>query len=63
MTASTTSILVLHSAPFGQGSPPLAFLVNQSRASHSTLVVARVSQVKLDVPINIVVLSRTEIEQ
>ena len=31
----------------------LAFLISQPRASHSTLVVARVSQVKLHVPINI----------
>jgi hypothetical protein len=30
---------------------PLAFLISQPRASHSTLVVARVSQVKLHVPI------------
>jgi hypothetical protein len=44
-------------APFDKGSPPLAFLVSQPRASHSTLVVARVSQVKLDVPIDIIVLS------
>jgi hypothetical protein len=29
----------------------LAFLISQPRASHSTLVVARVSQVKLHVPI------------
>jgi hypothetical protein len=28
------------SAPFGQGSPPLAFLISQLRASHTTLVVA-----------------------
>jgi hypothetical protein len=40
-------------APFGYGSLPLAFLISQPRASHSTLVVARVSQVKLHVPINI----------
>jgi hypothetical protein len=38
-------------------SPPLAFLVSQPRTSHSTPMVARVSQVKFDVPINIVVLS------
>jgi hypothetical protein len=44
-------------APFGYGRPPLAFLISQQRASHSTLVVARVSQVKLHVPINIIVLS------
>jgi hypothetical protein len=31
----------------------LAFLISQPRASHSTLVVARVSQVKLHVPIKI----------
>jgi hypothetical protein len=30
---------------------PLAFLISQPRTSHSTLVVARVSQVKLHVPI------------
>jgi hypothetical protein len=32
-------------APFGLGSPPLAFLISQSRASHTTLVVALFSRV------------------
>jgi hypothetical protein len=32
-------------APFGYGSYPLAFLVNQPRASHTTLVVALFSRV------------------
>jgi hypothetical protein len=40
-------------AHFGLGSLPLAFLISQTRASHSTLVVARVSQVKLHLPIKI----------
>jgi uncharacterized Zn-finger protein len=40
-------------APFGYASLPLAFLISQPRASHSTLMVARVSQVKLHVPIKI----------
>jgi hypothetical protein len=49
-------------APFGFGSPPLPFLISQPRASHSTLVVARLSQVKLHVPINTMILSRTVIK-
>jgi hypothetical protein len=44
-------------APFGQGSPPLAFLISQPRASHTTLVVALFSRVVLHVPINIMILS------
>jgi hypothetical protein len=31
--------------PFGSGSPPLAFLISQPRASHTTLVVALFSRV------------------
>jgi hypothetical protein len=46
-------------APFGLGSPPLAFLISQPRASHTTLVVALFSQVVLHVPINIMMLSWT----
>jgi hypothetical protein len=43
--------LPYHPCPFWVSSLPLAFLISQPRASHSTLVVARVSQVKLHVPI------------
>jgi hypothetical protein len=38
-------------------SPPLAFLVSQPRASHTTLVVALFSRVVLHVLINIMFLS------
>jgi hypothetical protein len=44
-------------APFRQGSHPLAFLISQPRASHTTLVVALFSRVVLHVPINIMILS------
>jgi hypothetical protein len=44
-------------APIGLGSPPLAFLVSQPRASHATLVVARFSLVVLHIPITIMILS------
>jgi hypothetical protein len=46
-------------APFGYGSPPLAFLISQPRASHTTLVVAQYSRVVLHVPINNMILSWT----
>jgi hypothetical protein len=52
-----TRLLPYCPCPFRVGSPPLAFLISQPRASHSTLVVAHVSQVKLHVPFNIIVLS------
>jgi hypothetical protein len=43
---------------FGRRRPPtLAFLISQPRVSHSTLVVARLSQVKLHVPVNTIILS------
>jgi hypothetical protein len=44
-------------APFRLGSHPLAFLVSQPRASHTTLVVALFSRVALHVSINIMILS------
>ena len=44
-------------APFGEGSTPLAFLISQPRASHTTLVVALFSRVVLHVPINITILT------
>jgi hypothetical protein len=44
-------------APFGYGSPPLAFLISQRRASHTTLVVALFSRLVLHVPTNIMILS------
>jgi hypothetical protein len=44
-------------APIRYGSHPLAFLVNQPRVSHTTLVVALFSRVVLHVPINIMILS------
>jgi hypothetical protein len=43
--------------PFRYGSHPLAFLISQPRASHTTLVVALFSRVVLLVPINIMILS------
>jgi hypothetical protein len=46
-------------APFGYVSPPLAFLISHSRASHTTLVVALFSRVVLHVPINIMILTWT----
>jgi hypothetical protein len=45
--------------PFREGSHQLAFLVNQPRASHTTLAVALFSRVVLYVPINIMILSWT----
>jgi hypothetical protein len=36
----TTPLLPFPLSPFGKGSPPLAFLISQPRASHTTLLVA-----------------------
>jgi hypothetical protein len=46
-------------APFEQGSPPLPFLISKSKTSHTTLMVALLSWVKLHVPINKMILSLT----
>jgi hypothetical protein len=49
-------------APFGEGSPPLVFLISQPWASHTILVVTLFSRVILHVPMNTIILSWTIIK-
>jgi hypothetical protein len=57
-----TAITILYNdasslAPFGKDNPSLVLLINWPRASHTTLVVALFSQVKIHVTVNKMILS------